>query len=290
MTTTLIWLLAILFVLTGLFALACLPHNLRIRRVRKAYQTLPADVIAEVLAAIERLAAKGPAVTLLRLGEEIDCSGETLLGSHVGGIPYAEAGEKWPEVDDDPGKFLLQVRLDHPDLGEPWQGRLIVAYLRFDFQQAVRSFAAPSSEKYVAIESPRPVNRCFALQPLRFPAGVGERAGTPLSPERLCAASPEIVDLLQPHTADPAGLLTQILRPNFYGYDLETSDVAYVGGEPSFIQNPHEPVCDECRQPLRFLYQFGEIMPELKMADGGVYYVYGCDQHPDRCQAFVDTF
>lgn len=290
MTTTLIWLLVIPLVLAGLFVLACLPHNLRIRRVRKAYQSLPAEVIAEVLAAIERLAANGPAVTWLRLGEEVDCSGETALGSHVGGIPYAEAGETWPEVGQEPGKFLLQVRLDHPELGEPWQGRLIVAYLLFDFEQAVRSFAAPSSEKYVAIESPRSANRCFTLQSLRFPAEVGEEAGTPLSPERLCAASPEIVDLLQPYAADPAGLLTQILSPNFYGYDLETSDVAYVGGEPSFIQNPHEPDCEECRKPLRFLFQFGEIMPDVKMADGGVYYVYGCDQHPDRCQAFVDTF
>ena len=38
---------------------------------------------------------------------------------------------------------------------------------------------------------------------------------------------------------------------------------------------------------LRF--QFGEIIPDTKLGDGGVCYVHGCDDHPDRCVGFMDS-
>src|SRR5262245_60529649 len=78
---------------------------------------------------------------------------------------------------------------------------------------------------------------------------------------------------LGPFTKDPTGLLSQILRPNVYAYDLEEWQVAYEGGDPMLIQNPHEPVCDECGNPMRFLFQFGEIIPNVQLADAGVCYV-----------------
>jgi hypothetical protein len=55
------------------------------------------------------------------------------------------------------------------------------------------------------------------------------------------------------------------------------------------IQNPHDPVCGECGKPMRFLFQFGEVVPGVQMADAGVYYVYGCDDHPGYCKGFVDS-
>ncbi len=40
---------------------------------------------------------------------------------------------------------------------------------------------------------------------------------------------------------------------------------------------------------MRFLLQFGEIIPDVQMGDAGVFYVYGCDLHPDNVKGFVDS-
>lgn len=291
MLTYLVWILGVVLGLAGLFVLICIPHNLRVRRVRRVYRSLPTEVVDQVLQLIEQAAARGPSVTFLRLAEEVASDEAVLAQSHVGGVPYAESGDEWPQgtPEGEPAKFMLQVRLDHPGLGDQWQGRLIVAFLVFDYEQAVRIYAAPSIEKYVTPEPKRPPAPCILLKPIRIPAEVGEEGTFPLLPARLCDDFPEITVPLEPYTNDFAGILTQILRPNVYGYSLDAPDIAYVGGNPMLIQNPHEPSCDECGKPMRFLFQFGEVVPGVQMADAGVFYVYGCDDHPDRCMGFVDS-
>jgi hypothetical protein len=97
----------------------------------------------------------------------------------------------------------------------------------------------------------------------------------------------EIKSLLSPFTGDVSGLLSQILRPNVHGYDLKAPESAYQGGSPVLIQNPHDPERDHCHQRMRFLFQFGEIIPGLHLADAGVGYVYGCDHYPHYCKAFL---
>lgn len=284
-------LIAIVLGLLGLFALICLPHNVRIWRVRRIYRSLPADVIEEVLRLIEQAAGRGPSVIFLRLSKDDPADEDVLLESHVGGLPYAESGDDWPQgtPDGEPAKFMLQVRLDHPELGDQWRGRLIVAFLVFDYDQAVRCYATPSFEKYVALDAKRAPNPCLPLKPVRFPAEVGEEGTVPMMPARLCDDFPEITVPLEPYTNDFAGVLAQILRPNVYGYSLDAPEVAYIGGDPMLIQNPHNPICDACGRAMRFLFQFGEIVPGVQMADAGVFYVYGCDDHPDRCKGFVDS-
>lgn len=285
------WILGFVLGLAGLFALICLPHNVRIWRVRRVYRSLPADVVEQVLEFIEQAAARGPSVTFLRLAEEVACDDAVLIQSHVGGVPYAESGDDWPQgtPEGDPAKFMLQVRLDHPGLGDQWQGRLIVVFLIFDYEQVVRNYAAPSIEKYTVLEAKRPPSPCILLKPIRMRAEGGDEGVLPLLPDRLCDDFPEITVPLEPYTNDFAGVLAQILRPNVYGYDLDAPSIAYIGGDPMLIQNPHDPVCDECGKPMRFLFQFGEVVPGVQMADDGVCYVYGCDDHPERCKGFVDS-
>jgi hypothetical protein len=214
-----------------------------------------------------------------------------LIQPHVGGIPYAETGDDWSQEtpEGEPAKFMLQVRLDRAELGDPWRGRLIVAFLVFDYEQAVRCYATPSIEKYVALDAKRPPTPCLLLKPVRFPAEVGEEGTVPMMPPRLCDEFPEITVPLEPYTKDFAGVLAQILRPNVYAYSLDAPEIAYIGGDPMLIQNPHHPTCDECGKVMRFLFQFGEIVPDVQMADAGVFYVYGCDDHPQRCMGFVDS-
>jgi len=289
--TYLVWILGFVLGIVGLFVLICLPHNVRIWQVRRVYRSLPTDVVDQVLQLIEQAAARGPSVTFLRLAEEAACGDAVLIQSHVGGVPYAESGDDWPHgtPEGDPAKFMLQVRLDEPSLGDQWQGRLLVIFLVFDYEQAVRSYAAPSIEKCTPLEAKRPPTPCVLLKPIRMPAEGGDEGVLPLPPARLGDDFPEVTVPLEPYTNDFAGVLAQILRPNVYGYDLDAPRIAYVGGDPMLIQNPHGPVCDQCGKPMRFLFQFGEVVPGVQMADDGVCYVYGCDDHPDRCKGFVDS-
>jgi hypothetical protein len=240
-----------------------------------------------VLVMIQEAASGRPSVTFLRLDGGCQCHGhDAPLQSHVGGVPYLEAGEDWPTGQ--PAKFLLQVRLDEPALGQRWQGRLLTVFLMFDGELVVRSYAAPSFDRSVAVPGPVPPVPCILLIPVRVPVG-GDEFQVPASPAGLCELVPAIPQLLGKFTDDAAGLLSQILRPEVYGYDLEAQDIAYAGGEPMFIQNPHEPTCDECGESMRFLFQFGEVIPGLRLADGGVCYVYGCDEHPHCCKGFLDS-
>lgn len=287
---------AVAVVAAGLFALALFRHNLRIRRVRSAYRSLPDDVKVQVLRLVQEASRGRPAVTFLRLDEGPPCDGlEVLTQSHVGGDPYAEAGDDWPG--EPPAKFLLQVRLDEPGLGPHWQGRLLTVFLAFDAEQVVRSYATPSPERYAPLAAKSPLFPYVRLTPLRFPADdrrdeldeVDEAKGLfPVTLARLSELAPGIPEMLSQYTDDSIGVLAQILRPGV-GYNLEDHEIAYVGADPMLIQNPHEAVCDECGRPMQFLFQFGEIIPGLQMADAGVGYVYGCDAHPGRCRGFVDS-
>jgi hypothetical protein len=281
--------LEIIFGVIGLCIILCTPHYRRIWRARKAFKTLPKNVKEQVLALIEKAAAKYQSVNYLLLDDEPCSEPETAVLSHVGGIPSAESGETWPaHADSVPPRFLLQVRLDEPSLGELWQGRLIAVFLVFDAEQIVRSYAAPALEKYVPIASPVPPFGCVRLKSLPFPAA-NKNDPIPMSPVELCENIPELKDLLGSFTRDCSGLLSQIIRPNLFGYDLEAPEIAYQGGSPMLIQNPHDPECDHCNRRMRFLFQFGEIIPGLQLADAGVGYVYGCDDHPHHCKAFIDS-
>jgi hypothetical protein len=281
------WVVAAAAVVGGLLIAAVVPHNLRVWRARRAYRTLPDEVKDRVLELICRAASECPSVTFLRLDAEHRCEGpEVLLRSHVGGVPYAEVGDDWPTGDR--AKFLLQVRLDEPSLGERWQGRLLTVFLVFDVEQVVRSYATPTLDRYVEVPAPAAALPCIPLASVRIPVE-GDESHVPASPARLCEAAPAIRQLLGEFTNDSAGLLTQILHPGVYGYNLEEPDIAYAGGSPMLIQSPHDPTCDECGDPMRFLFQFGEVIPGMRLADGGVCYVYGCDRHPHRCKGFLDS-
>lgn len=293
---TCFWLfVAVVGLIVGLFLAVVIPHNIRIWRVRRIYRNLPTGIKEQTLLLVQEAATERPAVTFLRLDEKQKCeSHDVLLASHVGGVPYAEAGDEWPTG----GRFLLQVCLDEPSLGQQWQGRLLTVFLMFDVEQVVRSYADPSLAKFVALAAPVAPLPCVRLTSVRLPADARvedeeeldrEQRRFPATPARLCELVPAIPELLKRFTHDRAGLLTQILRPNVYGYDLEEWAIAYEGGDPMLIQNPHDPICEECGTPMRFLFQLGEIIPGVQLADAGVCYVYGCDQHPSHCKGFIDS-
>ena len=217
------WASLIVLGLVALLVIVCIPHNLRVRRVRRIGKALPREVEDQVLTLIDEAGAKGPSVTFLRLDadRQVD-NDDSLLTSHVGGLPYAEAGDQWPEdtAEDEPAKFLLQVRLDESRLGPSWQGRLLVVFLVFDSEQVVRSYADATHDKYKPLQSPMPAFPFIPLVSVRIPTE-SSTENVPASPQRLCEMIPVVSELLAGFTSDHAGVLTQILRPSLYGYDLD---------------------------------------------------------------------
>jgi len=183
----------------------------------------------------------------------------------------------------DPAKFLLQVRLDEPSLGDPWQGRLIVVFLVFDAEQAVRSYAAPCIDKYIPLgQPPRHVSDCGPCGCLRKVVRMEDcrcclTGSVTTSRDHRCRWTVQPATL--PGSWPNPSTECLRLRPRCPQHRLRRRR------SPMLIQNPHDPVCDECGKPMRFLFQFGEVVPGVQMADDGVCYVYGCDDHPTRCKA-----
>lgn len=280
--TILGWAIAILLGIVGLLVLVCIPHNIRVARVRRAFARVPPEVRRQAIHIIEGAAQGRDACTFLRLDVDQPPDVQSPTESRVGGVPYAESGETWP---DGARRFLLQVQLREPALGETWQDRLLLVFLRDEYEQVVRSYAAPAANKYVAIPTPDKLTFHY-LEAIRIPV---DDEGYPWTPAMLDEHVPALRRVLSTFARDVPGLISQLLRPGVYGYHLETPDIAYVGGRPGLIQQPHEAICRICRKPMRFLFQFGEIIPELQLADGGVCYVYGCDLHPNDCQSFIDS-
>ncbi len=296
--TTLGWIVGIVAALVLVFGLLILPHNLRVRRVRHEFAQLPSDVKQRVLKLIADYAAGKPSVTLLRLDPAVAFDADAALAeSHVGGLPYAEAGEPWPLTEDgEPAHFLIQVRLDEPSLGPIWRDRLVQVFYQESDELIARSVAAPCASRYAPASPVGPVSPGKAILPQPFPAERPEEGYEegddeqllPIAETLLVKRIPAVVETLAPYTADAAGVVAQILAPGMYGYSI-ADVVAYVGGTPTLIQNPHDATCPQCNGAMRFLFFFGELVEEITLGDAGTCCVYGCDAHPDQIRAFVDS-
>ena len=269
--------------LAALLALLLVPYNLRVRRARRDHHALPPHVVESVLAELERAGARGDAVTLLLPDPALPV--DDPCASRLGGLPYAEDGA-WPTSGDRPDVFLIQALLDEPRLGDAWRGRLVQVFLVHDGEPTVFIHPAPDPARAVRPAPPAEPLPTVALRHLRIPPWRDEEDPLAWS-DQLVRDVPAIRALLAPHTGDVPAVLARILSPR-YGDRVDGADVAYVGGEPELIQNPHDPPCPDCGDPMRFLLQFGEMFPGLTLADGGVVYVYGCDRHPDRVRGFLD--
>ena len=295
-------------------------YNVRVWRVRRLARSLPIGTRERILARITE-AARGSSVCTLLVpvnsvrdeSQSAIASRPDMTASRFGGSPYGEPGEQWPTRDDDrmePADFLIQVRLDDP-LPSPWPGRLIVVFLKFDVTQTVLVYAAPSSAKHARRPgSPDASPECI-LMPLAIPkskptsiprppepAAASETPADalvsendwqlPYDPTLLLESVPGLREELRQFTRRPADLLAQLMAPEHYGYGFDLSDIVQMGGRPHWVQDDPGPMtCTECGQPLRFLFQFGDLSGQSRLGNAGVCYVFGCDAHPDATQSLV---
>lgn len=217
--------------------------------------------------------------------------------AHEGGNPLARRDEIWPlNRDGTPAIFLLQLPLHAPRLGAAWQGRVLCVYLR-DWGILLRSYAANELSELVSMSNPAADEHLdfHALQAIAIPLvepASEEDDDEGLDAKQLLAQRPVLQAKLAALSSQPVALLSIILSTATYARTSENwstleADIL-VGGVPHFIQNAHDPVCEICREPMRFLLQFEDMTNDLLLGDAGVGYVYGCDAHPEHCQGFID--
>lgn len=288
---------AILFVPAVILGWLNILHSLRMRRVRRMYESLAPEVRRRVLDRIDQAGRDRTSCLVLVASKRASGTSVDVCRSRYGGAPYAEAGDTWPAASaekPDPADFLIQVRLD--SLPPPWSDRLVVVFNRFDTEQTARSYASPSAERAVTLSGGPAPQVEWDLERIHIPPQAG--AGTAESdqstssglldydPVVLLKEVPGLKEDLDPITRRPADLLAAVIAPNHCGYGFELSDVVQVSGGPVWLLGaPEEITCVQCGRAMRFLFQFGDLNGGVALGSSGVCYVFGCDDHPESPRA-----
>jgi hypothetical protein len=260
-------------------------HNARRARLRRSAAALTSAARREVLGLIDRAGADdGAPVLLLRPRPETAAD----PGSRLFGDPDLPPGEPWPkDASGAPARFLAQVRLHAPPLAPGWADRRVLLFAGAKGTVLARS-ALPCRAPPAPAPKGIPRGEAIPLGAVRLPHAAEAEDGRlpPFAPAALCRRVPAVGALLRRHGADPEGLLPYVLVPSIDTFELDPSHVSLMGGDPELVRAPHETRCFDCGRPLGFLLQLGDVLG--LPGDAPVVYVYGCDAHPDRVEAFRD--
>lgn len=282
--------------ITGIALLFSLPERRRQKQAAADLAHIDAAARQEILDLIDRHARQGEFFLLYRSVEH--GSGDA-AAARIGGDPLAAAGETWPlNSDGSPALFLLQLPLTAPRHPAQWQNRIVTVFL-VEHGLLVRSHAAASIPHLLPLSNPLAGTEVVRqdLLPLAIPyvpnpAGAEEdeeeedEAGG-FDTAQLLAQIPELKSRLELSTRFPLHVLNQIIAGKAH---CASEDLILSGGDPQLIQGEHEPCCPVCGQPMRFLFQFGDVTESFELGDCGVGYIYGCDAHPEQCEGYVDCF
>lgn len=281
-----------------------MPFRLRAKKLKAELALIDEAARRDVIGMVDRYARQGEFLLCYTGAESPDGTddpAEPRTLARIGGDPLTLPGEQWPaDQEDRPAIFLLQLPLLSSRLPAMWQGRLISVYLR-DYELAVRSYAPgelarlqpmPNANIGPAVEPMR--LRAIAL-PYVAPAEHNDEeeedyAFPGVEAEELVERIPELKTRLAPYTTHFELALSWILSGSRRDYYASLPELgAQVGGNPYYIQSEHDPHCEICGQPMRFLLQFDDSFgPDFLLGDAGLGYVYGCDAHPEHCQGYAD--
>ncbi len=282
----------------GMFALGWLftfPQRRRMKQAAADYASLDEASRRGMLDLIDSHSRQGEFILMYR---PVDLAASAVSGARIGGDPVALPDETWPTNDDGrPGIFLLQLPLVAPRFPAQWQGRIVVVFL-VEYSLLVRSYSPSAIPQLTTLHNPQDETVVVKqeLQELAIPYVPNpqgeededeEDEGGGFDTTQLLARIPELQARLEQVTKYPVYVLNQIIEGKA---QLAAEDAILVGGDPQLIQGEHDPLCPVCRQPMRFLFQFGDVTEEFQLGDCGVGYVYGCDAHPEQCVGFVDCF
>jgi hypothetical protein len=275
------------------FWLRSIPGRKREKQAAIDFAAIAPERRRELVAIVDRY-ARGVAHCMFY--RDTGPSGWDVRKAHVGGSALMPANEAWP-VDDagQAARFLLQLPLPEA-LPAPWVGRSLALWiLDGGFDVLARSY--PSADVLIEVAQPplpedalvEPLSKGH-LHPLALP--VPQETDDELHGDAFCETllqdCRELRDALSAVTDQPAALLPMLLQDQARAGSLDATNGVWVGGAPQLIQGAHDPECQHCKRPMRFLLSSGDFTDDMAFGDVGVVYLYGCDAHPEHCQAFVD--
>jgi len=278
--------------LVAITLLLSIPYNLKRRRAAADLARMPQATRRQMLALIDQHSRTGN-FQLLYLPR---AATETAVdAARVGGEPAALPNESWPSSEEDkPALFLLQLPLSAPRLPRPWQGRMLTIFLT-DHELHIRSYPPEEHGNLVRLPAPAGATlvssrqlECIAVPYVPLPSDPDEEFEIDISVGELVDSVPTLRTELEKYTRHPNHVLSGILADDPRAFPWSEDTAVLSGGDPLLIQAPHKPTCSLCQQPMRFLLQFGDMTDDQLLGDVGVGYLYGCDEHPDRCVGFVD--
>lgn len=214
-----------------------------------------------------------------------------------GGVPYAEAGERWPVCGGCGGGLSFICQWNMAECAHvPGATGLYAFYychgcgswgdLPSDLKDAwaVRHYPSPQPGRAAALEDSSPTDArtvecsCVLAEEPSLPDwdGVGEVA-------------PRIVELSGAlDEAEPWEPYSEIAEGLLGG---EPDYRTQVGGYPRFVQNADFPECPDCGERMALLAQIdSEEEAGIMWGDSGSVYLFGCGRHPAQVQMRLQCF
>jgi len=295
-------LLVCVMILAGIAAVIymfSLPEKRRMAAAKSDYEKATKQSIDSILEAYKSFVLSGPYCRLYGVIDDQPLSKrDDIIRSKVGGAPYAELGDQWPIGEDAecPPIFCMQLALNDSELSADWLDRLIVVFV-VDWTVVVRSYSSPDADNAIDISNGSDLFGERFLYPMKVPidknlevdedgwSDFDEGFTSRYALEHSQSLKQSVMELSE----QPEEFLDLVLDAAGYP-TYQPIDTIRQAKTPNLIQNPHEAICDICSQPLRFLFEFGEILEgEFTFGDAGMVYIYGCDEHPSCCKGFVDS-
>lgn len=216
-----------------------------------------------------------------------------LMGSHIGGRPYAEIGERWPScpVCKTDLTFICQIDMAY-GFHEKSEGIDLFTFFycwecspwglndEIEGTWVVRTYSDPKD--------------IFA-KPIR-PSGP-----EPYPPDVCVMVSEKVnsfpdFDEIDSRFKKAAASFSDIDDPDAYEAAVkslggETEFCTLVGGYAHWIQGEQTPVCDYCRSRMNLLAQIdSEAEADLMWGDSGCLYLFYCINHPRETKLNLQCF
>lgn len=271
----------------GIAMLFAIPERRRQKQAAADYALINETDRQEMLDLIDRHSRQNEFILMYR---PVDEDASSPWAACIGGDAAALPGEQWPvNGDGSPAAFMLQLPLSAPRFPSQWQNRIVTVFM-VEHGLLVRSYAPSSIPDLISLRNPlgETVVVKQGLQQLAIPyvpVHDGDEEPEAFSSAQLLAQIPELKAKLEQVSKYPVYVLNQIIEGKA---QLAAEDAILAGGDPQLIQGEHDALCPVCKQPMRFLFQFGDVTENFELGDCGVGYVYGCDAHPAQCQGFAD--
>lgn len=219
-----------------------------------------------------------------------------LLGTHFGGLPYAEAGEEWPAC---PAcrtslSFICQINTASGFHQRPAGVALLTFFYCWECSPwgladevegtwVVRTYPEVSEAKSVAIlprgEQPERTAGCLTEMErvVTFPDWDGIHSYSKEADEASARANPDEPWEAYVSTVEALGGL---------------SDYATViDGYPRWVQGDCTPVCNVCGSGMSLLAQIdSEDQADIMWGDAGCVYLFHCPAHPEETKLVLQCF